>query len=168
MKFPSLIITIILLCAIFFFLGFLSFAKFYNIVLPDVYGVQYQMDMAAVENMQTIFAIVTGLVPLCLFITWELIPLHSSDKKTSTAFIVLIFMAAAVYIRYKMLLHYFEGLVQSLTNKASTNGVKYPFGELGFEYYLFGGLVAGCIISYLVFHNVVKRRSMYNRDTIAD
>ena len=168
MKFSSLIITIILLCAIFFFLGFLSFAKFYKIVLPDVYGLQYQMDLAAVENTQTVFAIVMGLVPLSLFITWGLIPLHSADKKTTTAFVIIICMAAAVYIRYKMLLHYFEGLVQSLTNKSSSSGVKYPFNELGFEYYLFGGLIAGCIISYLVFHNVVKRRSMYNRDIITD
>ena len=168
MKFPSLIITIILLCAIFFFLGFFSFAKFYKIVLPDVYGLQYQMDLAAVENTQTVFAIVMGLVPLSLFITWGLIPLHSADKKTTTAFVIIICMAAAVYIRYKMLLHYFEGLVQSLTNKSSSSGVKYPFNELGFEYYLFGGLIAGCIISYLVFHNVVKRRSMYNRDIITD
>jgi hypothetical protein len=139
MKFPSLIITIFLLCCIFFFLGFLSFSKFYHVVLPDIYGLQYQMDLADVGDMQTMFAIVIGIIPLCLFITWQLIPLQSPDKQTSTAFIVLICMAGAVYIKYKMLVHYFEGLVQSLTDKTSTSGVKYPFNQLGFEYYLLGG-----------------------------
>lgn len=168
MKFPSLIITIFLLCCIFFFLGFLAFSKFYQVVLPDIYGLQYQMDLAEVGDMQTMFAIVIGLIPLSLFITWQLIPLHSPDKQTSTVFIVLICMVSAVYIRYKVLVHYFEGLVQSLTDKTSTSGVKYPFNELGFEYYLFGGLLCGCIISYLLFHNVIKRRVMYNRDLITD
>lgn len=137
-------------------------------MLPDIYGLQYQMDLAGVGDMQTMFAIVIGIIPLCLFITWQLIPLHSTDKQTSSAFIILICMVTTVYIRYKILVHYFEGLVQSLIDKTSASGVKYPFNELGFEYYLLGGLLCGCIISYLVFHNVVKRRSMYDRDNISD
>lgn len=168
MKFPSLILTVFFLCCIFFFLGFLSYSRFYHIVLPDVSGVQYQMDLAEVGEMQTTFAIVTALIPLCLFITWQLIPLYSDDKKTFTAFIVLICMVAAVYIRYKILVSHFEELVQSVTDKTNYSGVKYAFNELGFEYYLLGGLLGGCIISYLFFHNVIKRTSMYDRDSISD
>jgi hypothetical protein len=168
MKFPSIIVTILLLCFIFFFFGFLSFSKFYDIVLPNIYGLQYEMDLAEVEDLQNWFAVVIGSVPVFVFITWELIPLRSLDKKIFSAFIVLICMLTAVYIRYKMLLHYFEGLVQSLINKTSVNAVKYPFSQLGFEYYLSGGLITGSIISYLIFHNVVKRKELYFRDSISD
>ena len=126
------------------------------------------MDLAEVGDLQNLFAVVIGSVPVLMFVTWELIPLRSLDKKISSAFIVLICVVTAVYIRYKILLHYFEGLVQSLINKTSVNAVKYPFSQLGFENYLSGGLIAGCIISYFIFHNVVKRKELYFRDSISD
>ena len=163
MKFSSLVITVFLLCAIFFFLGFFSFSKFYNMVLPDVYGVRYQMDLVAVEDTQTVFAIIAGLMPLLLFFTWQLIPLYSTDKKTSTVFIIIICMALAAYIRHKMLVSHFEEMVESLTNKNAGPSVPFSFEELYFEYYLLGGLISGCVISYLIFHNkVIKGRTMLN------
>ncbi len=161
MKSPSAIITLFFLCAIFFFLGFLSYSKFYSIVLPAVDGIRYNMNLATIGNNQDMFAIVSALVPLLLFITWQLIPLQSTDKKTASAFVVLICMALAIYIRYKILLSTFTEMVQSLSNKYTSLGIAFPFEDLDYEYYLLGGLICGCIISYFIFHNKVVRRTIF-------
>lgn len=160
MKSPAAIITIFFLCAIFFFLGFLSYSKFYGIVLPAVDGIRYNMDLAAIGSNQDIFATVFALVPLLLFITWQLIPLQSTDKKTASAFVVLICMVLATYIRYKILVSHFSEMLKSQTNKYSSLGIAFSFQDLNYEFYLLGGLIIGCIISYLLFHNKVVRRTI--------
>ena len=116
------------------------------------------MDLAAAGDTQTMFSIVISIIPLSLFFTWQLIPLYSADKKLSTVFIVVICMLLATYIRYKILVSYFDELVQSVTNKNAGPSVQYAFNELNFEYYLLGGLLGGCVISYFLFHNSIKRR----------
>ncbi|MES2850521.1 MAG: hypothetical protein V4685_15785 [Bacteroidota bacterium] len=160
MRSPAVIITIFFLCAIFFFLGFLSYSKFYGIALPAVDGIRYNMDLASIGSNQDMFAFVFALVPLLLFITWQLIPLQSTDKKTASAFVVLICMALTTYIRYKMLVADFNEMLQSQTNKYST-GITFSFQDLNYEFYLLGGLLVGCIISYLLFHNKVVRRTIF-------
>lgn len=48
-------ITQLFFGAVFFFLGFFGYAKFYRMVLPDVPGIQYQMDLAQVISNQFFF-----------------------------------------------------------------------------------------------------------------
>lgn len=166
MKSPSFILIIFFICAVFLFAGFIFFAKFYNFVLPEVNGLKYQMDLAAVEDMQTRFAVVIGFIPLALYFTWTLIPLYSPDKKTFSVFIVFICMSLAVFIRYKILVNYFNDLIQSIAGNTVGTGIDFPFTELNYEYYLFGGLISGCVISYLVFHNVLVRRNFRITDRL--
>lgn len=160
MKSPVTIIIVFFLCVILFFLGFLSYSKFYHIVLPDVTGIQYKMDLAAIGDQQNMFAMVFAAVPLLLFFTWQLIPLHSNDKKTATVFIVIISMVLATYIRYKMLVSSFNEMLDSSTGRYTGSRISFPFEQLDFELYLLGGLMAGCIISYLLFHNKIIQRTI--------
>lgn len=87
-------ITLFFICAVFFFLGFFGYAKFYRMVLPDVPGIQYRMDLAQVISNQDFFSIIMAAVPLLLYVTWQMIPLRNMDKKTLSVFIVIICMAA--------------------------------------------------------------------------
>ena len=164
MKSPTNIIVLFFICAIFFFLGFFSYTKFYGIVLPGVDGIRYNMELDAIGSNQDMFATVFAFSPLLLFITWHLIPLHSTDKKTTTVFIVLLCMIGATYIRYKMLVSHFNEMVESQTNKYSSLGISFPFQDLNYEFYLLAGLIVGCTISYLLFHNKVVRRTVFIRD----
>jgi hypothetical protein len=161
MKPPYTIIIIFFICAIFFFLGFFGYTKFYQIVLPNIIGINYLMDLSQLEKNQTLFAFVFAAIPLLLFFTWELTPLHSLDKKTTSLFVVGICMVLATYIRYKILVNHFEEVLQSPTGRYSATTITYPFEEINYEYYLLGGILMGCIISYLLFHNVVKTRTVY-------
>lgn len=161
MKPPVTIITLFFICAIFFFLGFLSYSKFYHIVLPNVEGIQYKMNLGELGYNQDIFAVISAVIPLLLFFTWQLIPLYNNDKKTFSALVVVICMALAVYIRYKILVSEFTEMVESSTNKMSMIAV--PFEQLAFEWYLAGGLLVGCIISFMAFHNKLVRRQFIFR-----
>lgn len=161
MKPPYSIIFIFSICAIFFFLGFFNYAKFHQIVLPNITGINYQMDLSQLENNQNLFAFVFAAIPLLLFFTWELTPLYSLDKKTTSIFIVGICMVLATYLRYKILVSDFDDILQSHAGASLATTITYPFEEINYEYYLLGGLLMGCIISYSLFHNVVKTRTVY-------
>jgi hypothetical protein len=150
------IVTLFFVCAIFFFLGFLSYSRFYHIVLPDVVGIQYKMDLAAIGSNQDLFGVIAAAIPLLLFFTWQLIPLYNNDKKTFSVLLVIICIVLAVYIRYKILVSEFTKMVESSSSKTSLIAI--PFEQLGFEWYVAGGLLVGCIISFMAFHNKIVRR----------
>jgi hypothetical protein len=158
MKSTATLIKLFFLCAIFFFLGFLSYSKFYRLVLPGVEGIQYKMNLAEIGNNQDMFAAITAMIPLFLFFTWQLIPLYNDDKKTLSVLIVLLCLSLSTYIKYKILVADFTEMVESSSSR--TSFIAIPFEQLGFEWYLAGGLVAGCLISYLAFHNKMVRRQM--------
>lgn len=162
MKFPAAFINILFVCILFFFLGFIGYPSFYELVLPDLFSVKYQMDLVKLEDRQTLFAGVWALVPFLIFFTWQIIPLYSGDKKTFTVFIVIICMVLATYTRYKMLVYHFNKMADSFSDKSAY--LSFPFEQLNFEWYLAGGLLTGCIISYLAFHNKVVRRSIFIGD----
>ena len=156
MKPGHTIAALFFLCTLFFCTGFLLYAEFYSWWLPDIDGIIYQMDLTGLVNNQETFAAVTAAMPLLLFLTWQLVPIYSSDKKTLSALIVLFCMFMAVFIRYKILVAEYSQMVESL------NSNRYPvsvsFEQLGFEWYLAGGLLTGCTITYLSFHNIVIQR----------
>jgi len=147
MKSPNTIIIIIFTCMVFFFLGWFAFAKFYQLVLPGADSVTYQMDFEKLWDMKMLFGFAFAMVPLCLFLTWEWVPIEYADKKLSTAFVVVICMAVAVYLRRRGLVSYFDELQQS---NQSISPVAFPFEQLYFEYYLMAGLAVGCLLSYLI------------------
>jgi hypothetical protein len=158
MKPVSSFITLFFICAVFFFLGFFWYANFYRIVLPDVQGIQYQMDLAQVISDHYFFAVIMAAVPLFLSITWQVIPLRNIDKKILSALMVLICMAGAVYIQHIILVSEFTTLAGSASNNMYDIAV--PFEQVAFEWCLLAGLVAGCIITFLAFHNRIIRRQI--------
>lgn len=160
MRLISDFITLFFICAVFFFLGFLGCAKFYRIVLPDVPGIQYRMDLAQVISNQDFFSVIIAAVPLLLYVTWQMIPLRNIDKKTLSVFIVIICMAGTVFIRYKILAADFTNLAESASYKMYAFSI--PFEQLEFEWYLLGGLITGCCISFMAFHNrIIRRQILY-------
>lgn len=153
-------ITLFFICAVFFFLGFLGYAKFYRIVLPDVPGIQYRMDLAQVISNQYFFSIIMAAVPFFLSVTWQVTPLRNMDKKTLSVLIVIICMAGAVFIRNKILAADFTNLAESASYKMYAFSI--PFEQLEFEWYLLGGLITGCCISFMAFHNrIIRRQILY-------
>lgn len=161
MKAQSSIVTLFFLCAVFFFAGFKLYPTYFKIVLPEVDGIKYVMNYVAIDTHRDRFAAVFAAVPLLIFITWRIIPLESGDKKTFSALVVLICMALATFIRYRILVSRFNDMVESSSNL--NYGISVAFEQLGYEWYLTGGLLAGCIVTYLAFHNKIIRRQILIR-----
>lgn len=149
------------LCAVFFFLGFLFYPLFYQFALPGVTGIQYNIDLTTLGKKQDLFGMVIAMIPVFLLLTWRLIPLYDYHKKTFSALIVLVCMAFATYLRHKILAGDFTNMVQSQSDTSYM--IDISFEQLDFEWYLAGGLVSGCLISYLAFHNTRVKRKQFVR-----
>lgn len=73
---------------------------------------------------------------------------------------VVICMAGAVFIRHKLLAADFTNLAESASDKMYAFPV--PFEQLAFEWYLLAGLITGCFISFMAFHNkIIRRQRLY-------
>ncbi len=163
MKFLSTVNILFFTCFVFFFVGFFAYSNFFEILIPGVAGIKYMGELTAVWDKAVLFAIITAFIPALLFITWGLIPLYSLDKKILTAFITIVCAVIAVYMRYKVLAGNLKEISNSFINKNTTNSIVLTFNDLNYEYYFGAGLVTGCIISYLAFHNkTIERRRFYS------
>lgn len=162
MRPPFFIIIFICTCACFYFAGYILYADFFELFLPAVDAVKFSVDMETLEGHHNTFGFVCALIPFCTYLTWQLTPLYTGDKRTFSGLIIGMCIFLAVYIRYKMLTKDLTGWVQSASDMNTS--ISYPFAALNYEYYIGGGLLAGCIISYLAFHNTLVRRPIFKRD----
>lgn len=163
MKFPSSVVYLFFICFIFFFIGFFTYTRFFEFLVPDIAGIKYLGELTSVWDNAVLFSVITAFIPAVLFITWGLIPLYSIDKKIFTVLITIICISIVIYIRYKILFNKFNGMVQSFSIKDNAASIVFSYNDLNYEYYFGGGLIIGCIISYLAFHNkIIERRRFYS------
>lgn len=153
MKFPGSLISVAVTSLLFFAAGTYAYQYVYAMLLPDVYGLQYTAPIESIEQKHFIFSLITAAIPVAVYLTWRLIPLYSADKKLFSAFMIALSIFLFVYLRYKNLLNSFEAMKESLIKKEPGPIINIPFTEMDFENYAGGGLIAGCVLSFLVFHN---------------
>jgi len=153
MKFPGSFISIVVISLLFFAAGTYGYGYVYALLVPDVYGLQYTAGIESIEQKHLTFALIAAAIPVTVYLTWRLIPLYSADKKLFSVFIIALSIFLFVYLRHKNLLNSFKEMKESLINKTSGTIINIPLTELDFENYIAAGLIAGCLFSFLVFHN---------------
>lgn len=147
----TIILTIFISIAL-FVVAFFSFGTIYESLLPRVNNGFYQAsEFIGLFDTSLVPALVIGLIPLLIWTTWRLANITSNRQKILSISIVIICITLAVLVRREMIKFYFAGL----TGKTETiNGkiyVSFPLNKVNFEFYMYGGLIIGCLISYLLF-----------------
>lgn len=94
-----------------------------------------------------LFSLVLGLTPVFIFLTWRLSPIVSRNRKLASVLTVVLFMILSIIVRQQILISYFTRLTKSFNSALDKVNVSYPVDHFNFEYYLFGGLIMGCLIS---------------------
>lgn len=148
-KKTTLVLTI-LTSLVLFILTFTQFGKLLEFLMPRIENLQYQTtDIGSQFKLAIFFSIVIGLTPILLYLTWRLGRIEKTKRRTYSGLIVIGFMAISVALRQYLIKSSFSGLTNLKTQTGETIYGSFAIENLNFENYLLGGLILGCIVSYL-------------------
>ncbi len=106
-----------------------------------------------------LFSSTLFLIPFFILFTWRLSYLTASLKKTESAFIILVFITASLWIRHIEVKAYYTYLLHNNLIYLKDNlPVDAPIDPVNFVYYMFGGLCIGCIFSFFL----IRQKKMRN------
>jgi len=146
----SLILTILFSMAL-FVAGLCTFHLLCNLFLPKAEGGFFQPMKYGDDFIATIiFSCIIGLIPFLMIQTWRLSPVVSRSKKAASVLVVILSMTLALLLRQQILTSYARSQAKSFNSAVDKVKLTYPLEQLNFEYYLAGGLIAGCFISGLL------------------
>lgn len=153
-KKTTLFLTI-LTSLVLFILTFTQFGKLLEFLMPRIENLQYQAtDIGSQFKLAIFFSIVIGLTPILLYVTWRLGRIEKTKRRIYCGLIVVVFMAISVALRQYLIKSTFSGPTDL---KAQTDGTIYrsfALENLNFENYLLGGLILGCVFSYLFLKDI--------------
>lgn len=142
------IITVAVVSILLFLLSYLLFSNFSELFLPDLENIKY-VSLSPDSGFKVIrnISIVIGLIPIFLTLNWHYSSIKKLRSKVISAGIVLVLIAIAFLIR--------RGLIQSAGNKTFSFGEQsfkpdFNIENLNYEYYMFFGLILGCLITYFL------------------
>lgn len=142
------IILTILFSITLFISGLLTFERFFETILPKVDGGFYQVTEIGGEfKTMLLFSSVFALTPFLILLTWRYSPIVSVSKKLASVLTIVVCMTLAIILRQQIIKSYFTGLTKNFNSTVDKINVNYPVDQVNFEYYLFGGLIVGCLIS---------------------
>jgi len=147
-KKTTLILTIVT-SIVLFILTLTIFGKFFELLLPKIKNLQYQTtEMSSQFRLVLFFSIVIGLAPILLYLTWRLARIEITKRRIFSGLIVMVFMVIAIIFRQQLIKSTFKGLTNLKTQTGETIYNSFAIENLHFEYYLLGGLIFGCIVSF--------------------
>lgn len=148
-KKTTLVLTI-LTSLVLFILTFTQFEKLFQFLMPRIENLQYQTtDIRTQFKLEIFFSIVIGLTPILLYLTWRLGRIEKTKRRTFSGLIVIGFIAISVAIRHYLIKSSLSGLTNLKTQTGETIYHSFAIEDLNFENYLLGGLILGCMVSYL-------------------
>jgi|GEM_PF-1375245 hypothetical protein len=146
------ILTLLISIAL-FILGQFVFVGFFEFFEP-----KFDLIVFKVIERQTgirtsiLFSITLFLIPILTVLTWRFAPIVSKNKKIASAFIILCFAMAAIWIRHQEVKSYFTWIIKSNFLYIKDNKpVSYPIDPVNFVYFMAVGIIIGCIVSGLSF-----------------
>ncbi len=150
--------TLILAVAL-FILGQIVFIKFFQFLEPNVNGVLFQIsERKGKIKTSLLFSLTLALVPILLILTWQLSPISLLSKKIGSGLTILIFILLAIWVHRQAVKSYFSKIDKELISANNNTNVIYPIDPAPFVYYMFAGLLLGCVVSYFFFHQRKYRR----------
>jgi hypothetical protein len=148
-KKTTLVLTM-LTSLVLFILTFTQFRKLLEFLMPKIENIQYQTtDIGSQFKLALFFSIVIGLTPIFLYLTWRFGRIEKTKRRTYCGLIVIVFMAISVALRQYLIKSTFSGLTNLKSQTGETIYSSFATENLNFEYYVLGGLILGCIVSYL-------------------
>lgn len=148
-KKTTLVLTI-LTSLVLFILTFTQFGKLFDFLIPRIENLQYETtNMTSHFKIAIFLSIIIGLTPILLYLTWRLGRIEKTKSRIYSGLIVIGFMAVSVVARQNLIRLSLYGLTNLKTQTGETTYCSFAIENLNFENYLLGGLVLGCIVSYL-------------------
>ena len=136
-----------LLSIVLFIITFTHSDYFYNILFSH-----FNKETFVVNHIGTPFysslkiAVVFFLLPIFCQLVLVKTRMHITWQKAIFIFIIcLSFMIIGFYIRVFLIKMYFAQFT------VNYEYITYPFEQIGFEYYIFGGLIIGSLVSFLLY-----------------
>ena len=155
-SFKTIIVTVLISVTL-LFVGFFSWDKIFDLLLPNVEEVKY-LSTSFTESFRQIlvFSLTLALIPISSILIWRFAPIISIKKKILT--IVIIFVSIVFFIerRREMIKYYAMHLEPtSVIDHFDTSDNpqfkktenRIPVSTLIFEWYAFAGLITGSFIS---------------------
>lgn len=129
-----------------FALTIFQFNKIFEFLFPKNENVLYMTNsLHSSFSLAFVVSIAVALVPILIYITWRVAPISTVKNKLLSGLLIFFFMILSIVIRQQTIKFYSQ-----LSNpKDGKPKIVYPIEKANFEYFLFGGLVLGCVLSYV-------------------
>lgn len=140
------LLLIIITSLVLFVLTIIQFDKIFELLLPKIENVSLiSNSLHSSFSIGLLFSIVVALAPILVYITWRVSPISTIKNKMLSSFLIVLFMMLSIIIRQQTI-----KMNSQLSNPNDGNPqIVYPIEKAHFEYFLFGGLVIGCVLSYI-------------------
>ncbi|MET4141007.1 hypothetical protein [Pedobacter sp. UYP1] len=150
----TLIVLTIVSSIILFILTMTQFWKLFGLLLPEIENLKYNSTSLTGQFRTTLFfSAVIGLAPILLYLTWLLASVRTTKNRIVSIFIVFTFMIISTIWRQQTIKSAFTEIPDLKTQSEETVYSTVSIENLNFEYYLLGGLILGCMVSYLITKN---------------
>ena len=127
---------------------------------PHVDGILFQItERNGTLNTSILFSLFLCLIPISITLTWKLAPIISLNKKIASALFILIFIAIGIFLRHQEVKIYFTTVVKPALLINGKTSVIYPINPINFVYYMFAGLIVGCILAFAFFKEKKKHKT---------
>ena len=143
------LLPVILSSIVLFILTLIQFEKLFLQIIPRIENLQFQTtNIGSQFKLGLFFSIIIGLIPILLYLTWRIGRIEIKKRRIFSGLIVITFMTIAIIFRQQLIKLKFQGLINLKTQTGETIYNSLNIEDLHFEYYLFGGLILGCIVSF--------------------
>jgi hypothetical protein len=124
---------------------------------PQVDGIVFQItERKATVKTSVLFSLLLFLVPIFIIMIWRLAPIISLNRKIASALFILIFITIGIFARHQEVKIYFTTVVRPALLTNGKTGIVYPIDPVNFVYYMFAGLLVGCILAFIFFRQRKK------------
>ncbi len=137
----------VLLPTVFFILGVAVYETFLTLILPKIKHSVFTSSHLNTHLFQQIyFSVALALIPVFLNVTWRVSPIITIPQKIKSVILVSLCLVVSVILRRQII---YLNLTSFHLPTGVTNAVSIQ--NLHFHFYLFGGLLVGCLLSFLLF-----------------
>ncbi|MBO9621098.1 MAG: hypothetical protein J7539_18945 [Niabella sp.] len=125
---------------------------------PRVEGILFQItERDAIVKTATLFSLVLAFIPVLAVLTWRLGRIKTLRRQIISGVLILFFMTLGAFARHQEVKMFFTKVVRPAVLVNGTTSIIYPIDPVNFVYYILGGLVAGCVLSFVLFRERKKK-----------
>jgi hypothetical protein len=147
-----------------FVVGEYIFFPLFGFFEPKIDGIVFQIvDSDRKIKTSLLFSSFLSLMVILVSILWETGRIISPAKRITSIFTILAIIAIAVFMRHSEVKTYFIRVVRPAMLTKEVTSLPYSINPVIFVYYMFGGLIAGLVLSYFLFRTKNIFDSYYSK-----